>query len=186
MAKELDLLDIEETLIKNRFVFITDDVEGNLTIDVVKKLHFLSSTDEPITIFIFSDGGDPECAMSIVDTMVALRSRITIKTVVYKARSAAAYIAAMGSPGYRFAFDNSIIMLHKTSIELPYDDEDKQKLCIEFSKAQTQKMYALIAKACGKTRDKFIKDISSDLWLDSAAAKKYKIIDKVIKDMSEI
>ena len=156
---------VEESLLKDRKIFISNDIDANIGADVVQKLHYLAKdSSEPVTVFIFSDGGDLEAAMAIVDTMLAMRSKITIKTVAYKAASAAAYILAMGTPGERYVFNNSIIMLHKTSLELPYDDEDKQKLYIEFSKNQTAKIYELIAKSCGKKKETFINDISKDLW----------------------
>src|SRR3990167_10076604 len=112
------MIDIEDSLLLKRQIFILDDIEGNITVDAIKKLHYLSSdgTGKPITIFLFSDGGDPECAMGIIDTMVSIRDKNIIRTVAYKARSAAAYILAMGTPNHRYAFTNSIIMMHKTSI----------------------------------------------------------------------
>lgn len=180
---------ITDSLLKDRKIYIYNDIDATIGIEVIQKLHYLAKdrdSSEPVTIFIFSDGGDLEAAMSIIDTIVSLRSQFIIRTVAYKAASAAAYILAMGTPGERYVFENSIIMLHKTAIELPYDDEDKQKLYIEFSKSQTNRIYETIAKSCGKKKEVFINDISKDLWLDSKAAKKYKIIDKIIKEHKEL
>jgi ATP-dependent Clp protease protease subunit len=177
---------LDEELLNTRRVFVFGDIDDTLTEDVIKRLIYLSSSKDPIIVLICSDGGSVECGSAILDTINVIKTSCIVKTVAYKACSAAADILAMGTKGYRYAFPTSVVMLHKTSIELPMDDEDKQRLYIEFMKKQGNAINSMIAKACGKTTDRFMKDISPDLWLNSSEAKKYKIVDHIVKTLDEI
>lgn len=179
---------IESALFDKRTIFLSGEITDASASEVIKKLHLLFHEDQkaPISLFLLSDGGCLDSAMNIIDTMLILQKHLVVRTIAYQAHSAAAYILAFGSPGQRFCFDNSIIMMHRASLELGSDSEESQKAYVDFTNEVSKKIYAAVAKICGKKLDQFTKDISKALWLTGKAAKKYKLVDKIVEDISEI
>lgn len=186
MNNQMSLDTIDEELLSQRKLLLFGDIDEQSSLKIIKELLYLSKRDDPITIFVCSDGGDVPSSSAIIDMVNAIKSKIIIKMVCFKAGSSAADIVSIGTKGFRYCFPNSVLMLHKMSIELGMDNENNQEAYLEFNKKRSMATNSMIAKACGQKIDKFIKDITNDMWLDAEDAKKYKIIDKIIKDISEI
>jgi ATP-dependent Clp protease protease subunit len=177
---------LDQELFAKRNIFIIGDIDEDTAGIVIKQLISLSKSNEPIKMFIYSEGGDTEAASAIIDTIQMVQVTNEIKIIAYKALSCAAYIVSVGTKGSRYAFANSIFMLHRVTFEFPMDSEDNQKACIEFTKKQNDSLYKLIAKCCGKTKDNFCKDMTHDLYMNATEAKKYKLVDEIIEEVSEI
>ncbi len=178
--------DLDDDLLEQRKIFLFGDIDDNTALKVVKELLYLSKRDDPITIFVCSDGGDVVAGCTIIDMINAVKIKNTVKMVCFKAGSAAADIVSVGTKGFRYCFPTSVLMLHKISIELGMDNENNQEAYLEFNKKRSAMINSIVAKACKKTVDKLVKDIAHDMWLDADAAKKYGIIDRIIKDLAEI
>ena len=146
-------------------------------------LKYFASLDvaEPIYLYINSDGGNVDAALSIIDEMLMIqRLKGTIVTIAQgSACSAAADILALGSPGHRFATQYTTIMLHPVSLELPEATIQKNKKQMHFLSEQNKAIAKLVAAACGKDYVEFESDIADDMWLTARQALDYGVIDDI-------
>jgi ATP-dependent Clp protease protease subunit len=177
------LSNVPSHLLKSRVIPIWGDIREKTTKPIVYTLKYLADqNNEPITIFIHSGGGCIEAAIAIIDEILFIqRNDIIVRTICQsKAYSAAAFILAMGSRGHRKATPNSSIMLHRASFELPSDYIDEQHKATQFTKTQVESLCRLIAKACRKKTENFMKEIDKSLWLSARQAKSFGVIDGIV------
>ncbi|MDT3446000.1 MULTISPECIES: ATP-dependent Clp protease proteolytic subunit [unclassified Pseudofrankia] len=174
-------MDPYSKLLKERIVFLgvqIDDVSAN---DVMAQLLFLESEDpdRDISIYINSPGGSFTSLTAIYDTMQFVRP--DIQTICMgQAASAAAVLLAAGTPGKRFALQNSRILIHQ-----PSGSGEGQSSDIEIQAKEILRMRALLermlADHTGKPEEEIRRDIERDKILSSEEAKEYGLIDEVIK-----
>lgn len=109
--------DVISRLVKDRILFLTDEVEIGVATELVAALLYLDlqNPDKEITIYINSQGGDTQSGLlTIYDTMQFIKS--PVKTIcIGEAYSSAAVLLASGTKGLRFAAPNSKIMIHSLS-----------------------------------------------------------------------
>lgn len=187
ISTHLDLPDDDglESFFRERGeIFIFEEITDEAALRVVQEIRYLDAIlppDDPIRIFINSDGGSIDAAVAIIDEMHRIKR--TIETVAQgRACSCAAYILAFGSKGRRYATANSIIMLHPATIETDPDYVAQQHRYIEFAKRIHEIFTNVLGRVCGKGRNlkKFREDISDGLWMTSKEAKRFGVIDEVI------
>ncbi|MBL7493322.1 ATP-dependent Clp protease proteolytic subunit [Frankia sp. AgB1.9] len=174
-------MDPYSKLLKERIVFLgvqIDDVSAN---DVMAQLLFLESEDpdRDISIYINSPGGSFTSLTAIYDTMQFVRP--DIQTICMgQAASAAAVLLAAGSPGKRFALQNSRILIHQ-----PSGSGEGQSSDIEIQAREILRMRSLLEKMLadhtGKAEEDIRRDIERDKILSADEAKEYGLIDEVIK-----
>jgi ATP-dependent Clp protease protease subunit len=174
-------MDPYSKLLKERIVFLgvqIDDVSAN---DVMAQLLFLESEDpdRDISIYINSPGGSFTSLTAIYDTMQFVRP--DIQTICMgQAASAAAVLLAAGTPGKRFALQNSRILIHQ-----PSGSGEGQSSDIEIQAKEILRMRALLermlADHTGKPEEQIRRDIERDKILSADEAKEYGLIDEVIK-----
>jgi ATP-dependent Clp protease protease subunit len=167
-------------LLKERIIFLgvqIDDVSAN---DVMAQLLFLESEDpdRDISIYINSPGGSFTSLTAIYDTMQFVRP--DIQTICMgQAASAAAVLLAAGTPGKRFALENSRIMVHQ-----PSGQGEGQSSDIEIQAREILRMRSLLeqmlAVHTGHTEAQIRRDIERDKIFSAAEAKEYGLIDEVI------
>ncbi|HVR88362.1 MAG TPA: ATP-dependent Clp protease proteolytic subunit, partial [Candidatus Limnocylindria bacterium] len=106
--------DIFSRLLKDRIIFITDQIEDSMANLIIAQLLFLDAEDpeKDIHMYINSPGGVVTAGLAIYDTMQYLRSPINT-VCIGQAASMAAVLLAAGAPGKRFALPNSRIMIHQ-------------------------------------------------------------------------
>ncbi|OHV34731.1 MULTISPECIES: ATP-dependent Clp protease proteolytic subunit [Pseudofrankia] len=174
-------MDPYSKLLKERIVFLgvqIDDVSAN---DVMAQLLFLESEDpdRDISIYINSPGGSFTSLTAIYDTMQFVRP--DIQTICMgQAASAAAVLLAAGTPGKRFALQNSRILIHQ-----PSGSGEGQSSDIEIQAKEILRMRSLLermlADHTGKPEEQIRRDIERDKILSADEAKEYGLIDEVIK-----
>jgi ATP-dependent Clp protease, protease subunit len=174
-------MDPYSKLLKERIVFLgvqIDDVSAN---DVMAQLLFLESEDpdRDISIYINSPGGSFTSLTAIYDTMQFVRP--DIQTICMgQAASAAAVLLAAGTPGKRFALENSRILIHQ-----PSGQGEGQSSDIEIQAREILRMRSLLermlAEHTGRTEDEVRRDIERDKIFSAQEAKDYGLIDEVIK-----
>jgi len=174
-------MDPYSKLLKERIVFLgvqIDDVSAN---DVMAQLLFLESEDpdRDISIYINSPGGSFTSLTAIYDTMQFVRP--DIQTICMgQAASAAAVLLAAGTPGKRFALQNSRILIHQ-----PSGSGEGQSSDIEIQAKEILRMRSLLermlADHTGKPEEDIRRDIERDKILSADEAKEYGLIDEVIK-----
>jgi ATP-dependent Clp protease protease subunit len=173
--------DIYSRLLKDRIVFLGGPIDSDTANLINAQLLFLESEDpkKPIQLFINSPGGHVYDGLSIYDTMQYIKS--PVHTIcIGLAASMAAVIMAAGAKGKRQSLPHSRIMIHQvlggaegqaTDIKIQAEEILKLKDTIN----------EILAKHTGKTKAQVEKDSDRDFYLDPETAKKYGLIDTVIK-----
>lgn len=173
--------DIYSRLLKDRIVFINDTIEPEMANTIVAQMLFLEKENpkEDIRLFINSYGGVVTSAMAILDTMNYISCDVST-TCVGVAASAGALLLAAGTKGKRFSLPNSAIMIHQ-----PLGGAEGQAVDIMITAQNIMKSREKLAKMLsdytGQSKEQILKDIDRDKWMDADEAKKYGIVDKVLK-----
>ena len=164
---------------KNRFVYITGEVNDLMAMSVTSQLRYLDAkSDDPITVFINSPGGSVTAGLAIYDCMKHGIHCNVITVATGMAASMGAFLLAAGTTGKRYATPNAEIMIHQ-----PLGGAQGQATDISLVANHIQymkkKLAAILAEECGKTQKKLMHDTERDNWMNSMAAKEYGLIDHV-------
>ena len=173
--------DIFSRLLKERIIFLCDEVNHNTASLVIAQLLFLESEDpkKDITLYINSPGGEIQSGLAIVDAMHHIKPDVAT-VCVGMAASMGAIILSQGKKGKRFILPNGEVMIHQplTGVEGQASDiEIKAKHILKLK----EKLYQILADATGKPKSLIEKDGDRDYWMSSDEAKKYGIVDQVLK-----
>lgn len=177
--------DIYSRLLKDRIIFLGDEVTSDLSNVVVAQLLFLANEDPKadIHMYINSPGGSVYSGMGIYDTMQFIRCPVSTY-VVGAAASMAAVLFAAGAAGKRFVLPHSRVMIHQplggargpaTDIKIELD---------EMMRTQKQ-LYRVLAKHAGKTLDQITADCDRNNWMDAEESVAYGLADKVLESMPD-
>lgn len=172
--------DIYSRLLKERIIFLGSAIDSQVANTVVAQLLFLDSQNqEDIKLYINSPGGHVTAALAIYDTMNFVKSDVSTICIGIAA-SAAAVLLAAGVKGKRLALPNSEIMIHQVmgGVEGQATDIDIHAKHILKTKERLSK---ILAKHTGQTVSRIIKDSERDYFMSAEEAKKYGLVDKVIK-----
>lgn len=173
--------DIYSRLLKERIIFLHDEVNHQSASIVIAQLLFLEAEDskKDVTLYINSPGGEISSGLAIIDTMNHLKCDIsTICTGM--AASMGAMILSQGSKGKRFVLPNSEVMIHQplTGVEGQASDIEITAKHILKSK---ERLYKMLVDATGKSLEQITKDADRNYWMSADEAKKYGIVDDVLK-----
>ncbi|MFO0743963.1 MAG: ATP-dependent Clp protease proteolytic subunit [Candidatus Paceibacterota bacterium] len=173
--------DIYSRLLKERIIFLHDEINNQTASITVAQLLFLEAEDpkKDITMYINSPGGDVNSGMAIIDTMNHIKPDVsTVCTGV--AASMGAMILSQGTKGKRFVLPNSEVMIHQ-----PLTGVQGQASDIEITAKNVLKwkdnLRDMLAKATGNTKDKIEKDMDRNYWMSADESKKYGIVDDILK-----
>lgn len=172
--------DLWSRLMKDRIVFIGDQVHPAMANIIVAQFLFLEKEDpdKDIEVYINSPGGDVMAGLAIYDTMRHIRP--SVGTIcVGMAASMGAVLLSGGDKGKRAALPNSRIMIHQGSAGFsgtPSDIEIQARLVLSFKEKLTQ----ILAENCAKEFSQVSRDIDRDFWMDPQEAVAYGIIDEVL------
>lgn len=173
--------DIYSRLLKDRIVFLGGAIDEHLANIVIAQLLFLESEDpkKDIKLYVNSPGGDVAATLAMVDTMNHIKPDVST-VCVGMAASGAAIILSAGAKGKRFCLPNSEIMIHQ-----PWGGAQGQATDIEITAKHIiklrERLNKILSKNTGQPLDKVEKDVERDFFMDSDEAKKYGIIDDVLK-----
>jgi ATP-dependent Clp protease protease subunit len=174
-------IDVFSRLISDRIIFLGMAIDDNIANIITAQLLFLESTDpsKDIVMYINSPGGSVYAGLGIYDTMQYVRPDIaTICTGL--AASMGAVLLAAGQEKKRAALPHSRIMIHQ-----PLGGSQGQASDMEISLKQIlelkKDLYSILAKHSGKTYNQIEKDSDRDYWMKADAAKKYGLVDEVLK-----
>ena len=178
--------DIYSRLLKDNIIFISGPVTDGVANTVIAQMLFLENQDskKDIQLYINSPGGSVTAGMAIYDTMQYVKPDVNTMCVGVAA-SMAAFILSAGAKGKRYALPNSEILIHQMHV---LGGVEGQASDIEIAAKQIMKikqnMNQILSKHTGQPLTKIEKDTDRDFWLTSEEAKKYGIIDEVIKKKS--
>jgi len=172
--------DLWSRLMKDRIVFIGDQVTDAMANVVVAQFLFLEKEDpdKDIEVYINSPGGSVIDGLAIYDTMRHIKPDVAT-TVIGMAASMGAVLLSGGTKGKRSALPNSRIMIHQGSAGFrgtPSDIEIQAREVLRYKEKLTQ----ILADNCGKDFASVSKDIDRDYWMSPEEGAEYGIIDNVL------
>lgn len=171
---------IKTKLIQNRVLFLNDEINSEVTSELIPTLFYLDSEnqDEDITIYINSEGGYIDSLYAIYDTFLNIKS--PIRTIALgKAYSAAAVILAAGTKGKRYVSPNTEVMIHHVQVSEVEGSAHEVAKQIERYNSENKNLLKILSKHTGKTYSKINKDCKEDFYLSAKDAVKYGIADYV-------
>ena len=172
--------DIYSRLLRDRIVFLGDEVNQVTANLVVAQLLFLQAEDAKKDIFFYinSPGGSVYDAMAIYDTMQYVTNDIQTVGIGIQA-SAAAFLLSSGTKGKRFVLPNSTVMIHQPSSGTRGKVTD-QEIDLKESLRIKKALEAIMAQNTGQKLEKIHVDMERDFWMTAPEAKKYGLVDDVI------
>jgi ATP-dependent Clp protease protease subunit len=171
---------IFDRLLKDRIVFLYDEIHDMLANVIIAQFLFLESEDpdKEIMVYINSPGGVVTSGLAIHDTMQYVRCDVST-TCLGMAASMAAVLLAAGTKGRRNALPNARVMIHQ-----PMGGARGQASDIEIQAREIRHLKDvltdILTNATGKAKEQVHKDIDRDFYLSAAAAKEYGLIDNVM------
>lgn len=172
--------DIYSRLLKDRIIFLGEEVNDTSASIVVAQLLFLESEDpeKDIHLYINSPGGSITAGMAIYDTMNYIKCDVST-VCIGMAASMGAFLLAGGAKGKRMALPNAEVMIHQ-----PLGGAQGQATEIEITAkhilATKEKMARIMAENTGQDVEVIMADTERDNWKTAEEAKEYGLIDRII------
>lgn len=172
--------DIYSRLLRDRIIFLHDEVNEHTAGLIVAQLLFLQSEDpkKDIYMYINSPGGSVYDALAIYDTMNYLQNDIQTVGIGVQA-SAAAFLLSSGTKGKRFLLPNATVMIHQPSSGTRGKVTD-QEIDLQESLRVKRLLEDIMAKNTGKKVEKIHEDMERDFWMTAEESLKYGLVDKII------
>jgi len=173
--------DIFSKLLEERIIFLSGPITDALANLVIAEILLLASKDphRDIKLYINTPGGSVTAGLAIYDTIQYVDCDVST-ICVGMAASMGATLMAAGSRGKRFALPNSEILLHQVAGGITGQATEIEIGARQIIKIK-QKLNQILAKHTGQPLKKIEKDSDRDFYLSAEEAKKYGIIDEVIK-----
>ena len=172
--------DIYPRLLKDRIIFLGEEVNETTAGLVVAQLLFLESEDpgKDIHLYINSPGGVVSAGLAIYDTMQYIKCDVET-TCIGLAASMGAFLLAGGTKGKRLALPNAEIMIHQPSGGAKGQATDIQIVADNIQKTKKQ-LNTILAENTGKPYDVIAADTERDNYMSATEAMEYGLIDRVI------
>ena len=166
--------DIYSRLLKDRIIFLGEEINDAVASTVVAQLLFLESEDpgKDIHMYINSPGGS--------DTMNYVKCDVST-TCIGMAASMGAFLLSSGAKGKRYALPNAEVMIHQP-LGGAQGQATEIQIAAEHILKTKKKLNQILADNAGKPVEEVEKDTDRDNWLSADEAKEYGLIDEVIKD----
>lgn len=177
--------DIYSRLLRERIVFLAGPIDDTVANIVIAQLLFLESEDpkKDISLYINSPGGHVHAGLAIYDTMKHIKPDVST-ICVGMAASMASVLLSGGAKGKRFILPRAEVMIHQ-----PSGGVEGQATDIEISARHILKTRELLnkelVKNTGQPLAKIEKDVERDFFMDADEAKKYGIVDAILKEKSK-
>ena len=172
--------DIYSRLLKERIIFLGEEVNDTTASLIVSQLLFLESEDpeKDISLYIMSPGGSVTAGMAIYDTMQFVKCDVST-ICMGMAASMGAFLLAGGTPGKRLALPHSTIMIHQPSGGAQGQATEIQIVAdrIQYTKRMLNE---LLAANTHQPLEKIAADTERDYYMSAEEAKNYGLIDAVV------
>jgi ATP-dependent Clp protease, protease subunit len=181
MEKMLGGMMFDKKFIEQRKVFLWGVVDDKSAKDITNRLMYLEALDpgKEITFYISSPGGVVTSGMVIYDTMQMISSPVST-VCMGMAASMGSILLSGGAKGRRFIFPHGEVMIHQPSGGGQGTSADLEIMALQVQK--TKMMGAeLLAKNCGQTTEKILKDFDRDYWMNAKESIAYGIVDGIIE-----
>ena len=172
--------DIYSRLLKDRIIFLGEEVTDVTASVIVAQLLFLAAEDpdKDINLYINSPGGSVTAGMAIYDTMQYIKPDVST-ICIGMAASMGAFLLSGGEKGKRFALPNSEIMIHQPSGGARGQATEIQIVAENILKTK-KKLNERLAQNTGKPYEQIVRDTERDNYMSAQEALEYGLIDAVI------
>ena len=172
--------DIYSRLLKDRIIFLGEEVTDVTASVIVAQLLFLAAEDpdKDINLYINSPGGSVTAGMAIYDTMQYIKPDVST-ICIGMAASMGAFLLSGGEKGKRFALPNSEIMIHQPSGGARGQATEIQIVAENILKTK-KKLNEILAQNTGKPYEQIVRDTERDNYMSAQEALEYCLIDAVI------
>ncbi|MCD6109230.1 ATP-dependent Clp endopeptidase proteolytic subunit ClpP [bacterium] len=176
--------DIYSRLLKDRIVFLGSAINDVVANTVIAQLLFLENQDpkKDITLYVHSPGGHVTAGLAIYDTMQFIKPDVST-VCIGMAASMGAILLTGGAKGKRFALPNSEIMIHQPLGGIEGQAADIRIHADHIIRTK-ERLNKILAKHSGQSMTVIEKDTDRDNFMSAETAKKYGLIDKIIKPRS--
>jgi ATP-dependent Clp protease protease subunit len=174
--------DIYSRLLKDRIIFMGEQVHDSMANTVIAQLLFLESEDpdKDINLYINSPGGSVSAGLAIYDTMQYIRPNVAT-ICMGQATSMGALLLTAGAKGKRYALPHARIMIHQ-----PLGGVQGQATDIDIQAREIMKIkeitHQILVRHTGQPLEKIRQDTERDYFMDAEEALRYGLIDKVITE----
>ena len=178
--------DIYSRLLKDRIIFLGEEVNEVTASLIVAQLLFLEAEDpdKDIHLYINSPGGSVTAGMAIYDTMQYIKCDVST-ICIGMAASMGAFLLAGGAKGKRMALPNAEIMIHQ-----PLGGAQGQATEIEIAAKHIlytkEKLNKILSENTGKSLEEITADTERDNWKNAQEAVEYGLIDSVVSKRNDI
>jgi ATP-dependent Clp protease protease subunit len=172
--------DIYSRLLKERIIFLSEDVNDVSASLIVAQMLFLESEDpgKDINFYINSPGGSVTAGMAIYDTMNYIKCDVST-ICIGMAASMGAFLLSGGAKGKRFALPNAEVMIHQPSGGAKGQATDIKIVADNIIKTR-KKLNEILAKNTGKPLEVIEVDTERDFYMTAEEAREYGIIDGIL------
>lgn len=173
--------DIYSRLLKERIIFLGEEVNDTTASLVVAQLLFLESEDpsKDVQLYINSPGGSVTAGMAIYDTMNYIKCDVST-ICIGMAASMGAFLLSSGAKGKRFALPNAEIMIHQPSGGAQGQATEIRIVADQILKIR-EKLNRILAANTGKPYEEIARDTERDNYMTAEEARNYGLIDAVLE-----
>jgi len=174
--------DIFSRLLKDRIIFLSEDVNHVTASLVIAQMLFLESEDpdKEISFYINSPGGSITDGMAIVDTMNYIKCPVST-ICIGLAASMGSVLLACGAKGKRYATPNSEVLIHQPLISGGLSGQTTEiKIHADHMVKTREKLNKLLSEKTGQSLEQIEKDTERDHYMTAEEALKYGLIDEII------
>ena len=177
-------MDIYSRLLKDRIIFLGEEVTDVSANIVIAQMLFLEAEDpsKDIHLYINSPGGSVSAGFAIYDTMQYIKCDVSTMCMGLAA-SMGAFLLAGGAKGKRLALPNSEIMIHQPLGGMQGQAKDME-IAAQHINQLKHPLYHILSSQCGQPIATIKKDCDRDYYMDAISAKAYGLIDTVIENGS--
>ena len=180
--------DIYSRLLKERIIFLADEVNDTTASLVIAQLLFLESEDpsKDISLYINSPGGSVSAGFGIYDTMNYIKCDVST-ICVGMAASMGAFLLAGGTKGKRIALPNSEIMIHQPLGGLPgHNQATDMKIATDNILRTKERLNRILSANTGKSMEEIERDTDRNNWMTADQALEYGLIDHIFSSRDEV
>lgn len=172
--------DIYSRLLRERIIFLGDEVNDTTASLVVAQMLFLESEDpgKDINLYINSPGGSVTAGMAIYDTMNYVKCDVST-ICMGLAASMGAFLLSSGAKGKRLALPNAEIMIHQPSGGAKGQATEIQIVAENILKTK-KKLNEILAANTGQTVEKIAEDTERDNFMSAEEALQYGLVDRIL------
>lgn len=183
---QIQTWDVFSRLMKDRIIFLGDEVNDYTGNQIIAQLLFLQMDDpkKDIHLYINSPGGSITAGLAIYDTMQFITCDVNTYCIGMAASMGAVLLCA-GTKGKRYALPNSDIMIHQASGGARGTASDVERT-VEFLYKLNRRTKGIIAHHTGQPVDKVNRDCDRDYFMTAQEAKDYGLVDEVVLNRKDV